>query len=573
MKRGKKTLGLLLGLIMILSLFSACNSDTPNSTDSTTKPTEKPTTEVVSELETDIMGPYTPYPETITITTGKILRTDPKFPEGQDSRNNIMLDLIKETLNVEYEILWEVDQSEYNNRLGLSIAAGAMPDMMTIRGDNYLTFRQLVDNGALADLTEAYEKCAGDYMKKIIDSFAGDKFNPIRFDDKIYAYPNMQLGYSQNLLWIRNDWLAELGLDAPKSVDDVINVARAFVEQNPGGNSAGETVGMILNSTLPLGGYSNYLGAEPIAHALGAYPRTWMKDADGSVYYGSIAPEMKEALGVLAEMYKEGLIDKSFVTRSTSSEAEALLKDNKCGMFFSAWWAGWPLYDMTQTYPEADWLALNAPLDSDGNFKHTAAATTDTLLVVSKDFEYPEAVIKTLNVEFESYRGLNEETKSIGASMIETGTLFQAAFPTGDINLEYYDALPKLGHQIKNYVETGEIEWSPDDSDYNRTTAEDAKRYAEELDVTDQNGWIAWYTRVVASTVLDAPENIELAPAFSYTTESMAELKPALESLEDAMILQIITGDKDLDYFDEFVEQWKSIGGDKLTEEVQTLVN
>ena len=38
------------------------------------------------------------------------------------------------------------------------------------------------------------------------------------------------------------------------------------------------------------------------------------------------------------------------------------------------------------------------------------------------------------------------------------------------------------------------------------------------------------------------------------------------------MYLQIITGEKPLDYFDEFVEQWKKLGGDTLTQEVQDII-
>ena len=36
-----------------------------------------------------------------------------------------------------------------------------------------------------------------------------------------------------------------------------------------------------------------------------AYPKQWMKDEKGNVYYGSTAPEMKEALSVMADWYKK----------------------------------------------------------------------------------------------------------------------------------------------------------------------------------------------------------------------------------------------------------------------------
>lgn len=46
-----------------------------------------------------------------------------------------------------------------------------------------------------------------------------------------------------------------------------------------------------------------------------------------------------------------------------------------------------------------------------------------------------------------------------------------------------------------------------------------------------------------------------------------------MDKLEDEMYLQIIVGEKPVDYFDEFVSQWKALGGDTLTEEVQAIVD
>ena len=38
------------------------------------------------------------------------------------------------------------------------------------------------------------------------------------------------------------------------------------------------------------------------------------------------------------------------------------------------------------------------------------------------------------------------------------------------------------------------------------------------------------------------------------------------------MMLAIITGEKDIDYFDDFVKQWKSLGGDEIMEEAAQIV-
>ena len=42
--------------------------------------------------------------------------------------------------------------------------------------------------------------------------------------------------------------------------------------------------------------------------------------------------------------------------------------------------------------------------------------------------------------------------------------------------------------------------------------------------------------------------------------------------MENEALLAIITGEKDLDYFDEFVTQWKALGGDQIMEEATEIV-
>ena len=45
-----------------------------------------------------------------------------------------------------------------------------------------------------------------------------------------------------------------------------------------------------------------------------------------------------------------------------------------------------------------------------------------------------------------------------------------------------------------------------------------------------------------------------------------------LEKLEDEKFLQILVGDADISEFDNFVSQWKSLGGDEITAELEGLL-
>ena len=82
-------------------------------------------------------------------------------------------------------------------------------------------------------------------------------------------------------------------------------------------------------------------------------------------------------------------------------------------------------------------------------------------------------------------------------------------------------------------------------------------------------GWGEYYARCVGSTILDAEENVPVPAAFYYKSESAQDYQADLDKVEDEMYLKIITGEKPIEYFDEFVAQWKALGGDVITQEVQ----
>ena len=56
-------------------------------------------------------------------------------------------------------------------------------------------------------------------------------------------------------------------------------------------------------------------------------------------------------------------------------------------------------------------------------------------------------------------------------------------------------------------------------------------------------------------------------------SDTMDKKWATLEKLEDETFLQIILGEKPIDEFDNFVEQWKSLGGDEITAELQEMLD
>ena len=92
--------------------------------------------------------------------------------------------------------------------------------------------------------------------------------------EALYALPNMNATvYNLSLLWIRQDWLDNLGLARPETMEDVINIARAFTKDDPDQNGADDTYGLAFSQTL-FDGTTSLVG---LFNGYGAYPDHWIK--------------------------------------------------------------------------------------------------------------------------------------------------------------------------------------------------------------------------------------------------------------------------------------------------------
>src|SRR5690606_11305326 len=272
---------------------------TDNGNSSTNVSGEKEATDDESKEQAD---PFGKYAETITLNYGKeVDPTDKSLPEGDTPENNQYSRYIKEVLNIDTKVTWQAASgTNYDQKVNLAISSNDLPDALIVK-DSQL--RAMVKAGQLADLTEAFEKYASPSVKKFMEKTNGVSQKSVTFDGKMYAIPSIQVqsdGVHQ--MWIRKDWLDKLGLEAPKTIEDLEKVARAFVEQDPDDNGKDDTIGIAGQQN---GGrlYANFLestnntyGLDPIFGAYQSYPGFWLKNESGEAVYGSILPETKEAL-------------------------------------------------------------------------------------------------------------------------------------------------------------------------------------------------------------------------------------------------------------------------------------
>lgn len=101
-------------------------------------------------------------------------------------------------------------------------------------------------------------------------------------------------------LVLRQDWLDELGLESPETIEEWETVLRAFKAKNPEG--------------YPISIRSNdLLGQNTFNTAFNVGVKYYI-DNNGKVQYGPVQPEFKQYLTTLNKWYKEGLIDPDFAS-------------------------------------------------------------------------------------------------------------------------------------------------------------------------------------------------------------------------------------------------------------------
>jgi putative aldouronate transport system substrate-binding protein len=505
----------------------------------------------------------------VTLASGtRHLGEEKNLPTGESLENNQYMKYYKDQLNIEFKLAFSVaDFDPYNEKAKLLVASNDLPDYLLIYQEP--TFRLAQRSNLLEDLTSWYEYYASPLVKGFYDNAPNKRsLKAGTIEGKLYALTNnLPQVDSYTYLWVRQDWLDKLGLQPPKTLDDVIAVAKAFRDKDPGGNGPGNTIGLGGNGEPPRAG-SEMLMFGPIYGLYGAYPSEWIKDKAGNIVYGSIQPEMKAGLAKLHEMYADKVIDPEFAVRKDYTE---VLSSNKCGLHFSTWWSPlWPLdSSYTNSGEKADWRPYMAPINAQGRVNRMMNQPSDAWLVVRKGLAHPEAVIKAYNVFTRLDNSLDPMTgKFYGGDPALSGYEGNRKFGP---NLPYLGA-PDL--EEKKYAEVMNVVNGT--ADASALTGEAKVNYDiyQKYMAGDHSVaiWKEFTARFRAASFFDSPLWNRVYGEFYGITPTMETKWEALQKLEQETLLQIIIGEKDVAYFDTFVSQWKSLGGDQITAEVRAAV-
>lgn len=593
-----KKLCLGLTAVMLLSTFTACSGN--SAAESTAVGTDAGSSSAVADPCYDIQVPenlekyYGKYDEVITLTQNVYGPEDQTvFYPGDNWKDNQYTEWAEGVLGINWEPKWPApDKDTATQKLTLAMATGDLPDVICCNQNELNIVKQLTDSGAIIPLDELWEEYASPLVKGLYEDyqkeFNNTAFQGVTIDGKMMAIPAFADHIGPSNIWYREDVLNELGKKIPTTLAELEDVFSAYHAAYP------DNTCYMLDKNLH--------SVDNIFGAFGAYKGIWLNQ-EGRLVYSSVQPEVKEALATLHDWYEKGYLDKEFVVKDGPKVSEEFIAGNTLSLE-ERWWVIWDTMPNTlNNLPDA---VVNAgPLieGPDGKSGSVEWVPAYQFWAISKDCEHPEAIIKTLNWAVDSalrnnksYRERFEFVYPEESTMTPTNNDFLVSegkditfqesdyahpgpgtgntwfWNRGNNRVWYGPYIVQWVHQLSdemvnvtNMIEAGsEGETEEEKALYNIT-----KSYYSGFDMLKVNGG-----KNAAYLATLKAEGKSVINAFQgVPTPTMVEKKAYLDKLELETFIKIITGEKPLDEFDHFVEEWNASGGQKMTEEVNEWYN
>ena len=337
----------------------------------------------------------TPFEEPVVFTVATELGVNWNF-EGTDTMfDSPWTRLFRDELNIHVEFDF-VAVDDYETRLQMAIAADNLPDVFSIPMSIQRTFNQLQSAGTLLDLTHAYNN----YTSQRIRDFTITDPHTLQVytvDGRIYGLPRYYYGQIDQPwhLWVRKDWHEAEGSPEIRTVEDLENLARAFM------SNQGAAYGISVDNTLQF--------LFRTAPMFGAYVGNihdsqyfWMPDETGRLRPGISFPEFMVALEYWQRWFAEGIISPDFTAMGPWDTTHEDVVNGRVGI--QPWWQWWGWMNganivSLQQNNDAYFIPLNFPtLDGSRPARGQTFFPNQGIIAAHRDFQNPGALMKILSM-------------------------------------------------------------------------------------------------------------------------------------------------------------------------------
>lgn len=474
---------------------------------------------------------------------GKITMTGLAWasPQGGDNTDCYGWDEYEKISNVHME--WEnVPNDILAERKSTVMASGSLPDIMYGLSFSNSELIRYGSQGLLLPLDEYLENAPN--FSSLLEQYPQIRQAITMPDGHIYSLPFLKMGDNVRLMemYVNQDWLDNLGMDYPETLDEFTEMLITFRDQDANGNGdPSDEIPLSFRKSHLLPTVMSFFGLGnrgSVNQALVDY-----NEKDNALRFIPSASEYKDMLEYLHMLYEEKLLDNEVFTMSSSRDIVAKLTQDIVGVHADYTTNAGNLQDkflalplFTNAYGEKTWNRVLPMVDGIGAF------------VVSAKTEHPERALQWADY-FYSVEG-------------------QIMYNMGFEGVTYeYDENGELTY-------TQELLNNPDGLTLTQARAQYISFQSGPGIMSDEyfKGAETYHTAVEG-----LPYYIDYIPkdvwsSFNYTydeNEEITALQTDIQSYVDEMTAAFITGTRPLEEWDAYVAEFENLRLDEFMGYVQ----
>lgn len=265
---------------------------------------------------------------------------------------------LNEKFNINLKINW-IPSAQITEKLNALLASRDLPDALFVEDFNYTpAFLNAIDQGAFWDLTP--------YLKNYpnLAKYPENVYKNASVKGKLVSIPRVRPLDGHEAVLIRKDWLDTLGLQPPKTMDELAAVLEAFAKKDPDGNGKADTYGAVMAGS-----------PGPASYLLSMFGTgTKWKEENGSLIPYWWTPQAKEALIYWNKSFKAGGIMPDFPVLKTAQFKDMLVA-GKAGLAIANVVDAYKYnLELQKTNPKANLIAVELPKAPDGKAYYEQAS-------------------------------------------------------------------------------------------------------------------------------------------------------------------------------------------------------
>lgn len=445
-------------------------------------------------------------------------------------------------------IEWDViPNAEYTEVMAVRLSSQEdLPDIICLQGTSDGAFlAKYYDEGVITDLTTLINDYAPN-IKAVMEEYPGYKSALSLPTGEILALGDLNAtAYRTKGIVIRQDWLDNLGLESPTNMDELYEVAKAFVEQDPNQNGENDEFGIQASNAKEL----RQLG---MGFGLSLISGSGWSVRDGELIYEFISPEYKEYLAWMNRAYNDGLLPADFQSADGDIYSQRQL-NNTLGILGREYISNMvnlndPDGTLKQNIPEAVWRTVD--FEEDEN--HDLAIPMEPLATIWRSYgitnacKDPVAAIRLLDYLFAG------EGQVLNSSGVEGVT---------------YNMVNGVVVPIQNWQENVEAGTFLGDghapkmiSDVNYLGFKESAYLNEDAELKE------WSLGIIDSVKDKAYQPFQPSIPSVEDGKELSRIYADLNTYIDEMYIKFITGETSLDEYDAYVENCKALGCDTIKE-------